>query len=155
VFIDYGSGKGRALLLASDYPFHKIVGIEYVPSLHEVAESNCRTYHSDRQQCRAFELHCVDAAAYPLPAEPVFLFLSNPFGEELMTRVTHNVSQSLRENPRPFIVVYFNPQLPWVWDAVEQLQRAPIRQPKWPFRRPSYAEPSVLVWATPDALGTT
>src|SRR5580765_6779748 len=27
-FIDLGSGKGRALLMASDYPFRKIVGVE-------------------------------------------------------------------------------------------------------------------------------
>ena len=30
-FIDLGSGKGRALLMASDYPFLRIVGVELLP----------------------------------------------------------------------------------------------------------------------------
>ena len=31
VFIDLGSGKGRTLLMASDYPFRRIVGVELLP----------------------------------------------------------------------------------------------------------------------------
>src|SRR5712691_7133679 len=33
-FIDLGSGKGRVLLLASDYPFRQIVGVELLPALN-------------------------------------------------------------------------------------------------------------------------
>src|SRR5262249_8796002 len=33
-FVDYGSGKGKAMLLASNYPYAKIVGLEYAPTLH-------------------------------------------------------------------------------------------------------------------------
>src|SRR5262245_61303392 len=28
-FVDFGAGKGRALLLASEYPFAKIIGVEF------------------------------------------------------------------------------------------------------------------------------
>jgi hypothetical protein len=52
-FIDLGSGKGRVLLLASDYPFKKIVGIEYAPELEEAARENLRLYESPNQKCRA------------------------------------------------------------------------------------------------------
>jgi hypothetical protein len=37
VFIDLGSGKGRTLLMASDYPFRRIVGVELLPALHLAA----------------------------------------------------------------------------------------------------------------------
>ena len=37
-FVDIGSGKGRALLLASDYPFREIIGIELSPELDRVAQ---------------------------------------------------------------------------------------------------------------------
>src|SRR3984885_13557549 len=37
-FIDIGSGKGRALLMASQYPFRRILGIELLPVLHRVAK---------------------------------------------------------------------------------------------------------------------
>jgi hypothetical protein len=33
-FIDFGSGKGRALLLASEFPFRGIIGLEFAPELH-------------------------------------------------------------------------------------------------------------------------
>ena len=36
-FIDLGSGKGRTLLMASDYPFRRIMGVELLPSLNEIA----------------------------------------------------------------------------------------------------------------------
>jgi hypothetical protein len=37
VFLAYGSGKGKALLLASDYPFRRIIGVEYSEPLHRAA----------------------------------------------------------------------------------------------------------------------
>src|SRR5579863_4122649 len=41
-FIDFGSGKGRALLLASEFPFKRILGLEFAPELHTAAETNIR-----------------------------------------------------------------------------------------------------------------
>src|SRR5262245_38553083 len=35
VFVDLGSGKGRALLLASRYPFKRVIGVEISRVLHE------------------------------------------------------------------------------------------------------------------------
>lgn len=46
VFVDFGSGMGRALLLASDYPFRRIVGVEISPLLHEIALGNIEVYSS-------------------------------------------------------------------------------------------------------------
>jgi methylase of polypeptide subunit release factors len=39
-FIDLGSGKGRALVLALSYPFRRVVGVEFALELHRVAEAN-------------------------------------------------------------------------------------------------------------------
>src|ERR1017187_10137955 len=46
VFIDLGSGKGRTLLMASDYPFRRIVGVELLPALHRAAQENLSRYRS-------------------------------------------------------------------------------------------------------------
>ena len=58
IFIDLGSGKGRALLMASDYPFRRIVGVELLPQLHRAAQDNLTKYRSETQQCfcRAVDL---------------------------------------------------------------------------------------------------
>src|SRR5689334_23652607 len=33
-FVDIGSGKGRVLLMAAEYPFPHIIGVELLPELH-------------------------------------------------------------------------------------------------------------------------
>src|SRR5271166_1913671 len=55
VFIDLGSGKGRTLLIASDYPFRRIVGVDLLPELHQAAEENLSKYRSESQKCFALE----------------------------------------------------------------------------------------------------
>jgi histone methylation protein DOT1 len=47
-FVDLGSGKGRVLLMASDYPFKRIIGVEFMPELHRVAQENIRKYTEHR-----------------------------------------------------------------------------------------------------------
>lgn len=44
VFVDFGSGKGRTLLLASHYPFQLIVGVDISPTLCEIANDNIKRY---------------------------------------------------------------------------------------------------------------
>ena len=39
-FIDLGCGKGRALLIAAQFPFRQVRGVEFAPALHAVAEKN-------------------------------------------------------------------------------------------------------------------
>src|SRR5579871_4721776 len=63
-FIDLGSGKGRTLLMASDYPFHRIVGVELLPSLHKIAQENVSRYKSESQRCFALESVCADATSF-------------------------------------------------------------------------------------------
>jgi len=59
-FIDLGSGKGRTLLMASDYPFHRILGVELLPSLHRIAQENLRQYKSESQKCFTLDSICCD-----------------------------------------------------------------------------------------------
>ena len=110
-FIDLGSGKGRTLLMASDYPFRRIIGVELLPSLHYIALENVRQYKSQSQKCFALESICADATAFPLPTDPLVIFLFNPFPESGMRQVVANLEQSLREHPRPVFVLYHNPLL--------------------------------------------
>jgi hypothetical protein len=110
-FVDLGSGKGRTLLMASDYPFRRIIGVELLPSLHQIAQENVRQYKSASQKCFALESICADATDFPLPEEPLVIFLFNPFPESGMRQVVANLEQSLRAHPRPVFVLYHNPLL--------------------------------------------
>lgn len=108
-FIDLGSGKGRTLLMASDYPFRRVVGVELLPALHRIALENLAQYKNESQKCLALEALCGDAAEYPLPSEPLLMYLFNPFPESVLRRVLTNLEQSLLEHPRPVYVLYHNP----------------------------------------------
>jgi len=110
-FIDLGSGKGRTLLLASDYPFRRIVGVELLPALHQIALENLQKYRNESQRCFALESICADATAFPFPAEPTLLYLFNPFPESGLRCMLANLEQSLQQNPRPVYVLYHNPLL--------------------------------------------
>jgi hypothetical protein len=109
IFLDLGSGKGRTLLMASAYPFCRIVGVELLPALHETAVENLRSYRSESQQCFALESICADATEFSFHAEPTVLYLFNPFPEAGLRRVIANLEQSLRANPRQVYVLYHNP----------------------------------------------
>jgi hypothetical protein len=111
IFIDLGSGKGRTLLMASDYPFRRIIGVELLPALHRTAHDNLSTYTNEAQKCFALETICADATEFAFPAEPTVLFLFNPFPESGLRRVVANLEQSLREDPRAVYVLYHNPLL--------------------------------------------
>ena len=113
-FLDLGSGKGRTLLMASDYPFRRIVGVELLSSLHEIAQNNIAQYKSETQKCFALETICGDAGDFVFPDEPLVVFLFNPFPESGLRRVVANLERSLSAHPRPVYVVYHNALLEYV-----------------------------------------
>jgi hypothetical protein len=74
-FIGLGSGKGRALLLAKNYPFKRIIGVEFAAELHSIALDNIAMAGDER-----FELINDDAAAFEFPGGPLLVYMFNPFG---------------------------------------------------------------------------
>jgi SAM-dependent methyltransferase len=122
-FIDLGSGKGRPLLMASDYPFRRIVGVELLPSLNEIAQQNLAQYHSESQKCFAIESICADATTFTLPDGALVIFLFNPFPESGLRRAMENLEKSLDAHPRPVYVIYHNPQLETVLNKTGRLKR--------------------------------
>jgi len=110
-FVDIGSGKGRTLLMASEYPFRRVLGVELLPELNSVAVENIRSFNSESQKCPAVESICQDAREFVFPPEPLLVYLFNPLTEAGLTQVVRNLEQSLRENPRSLAVLYHNPLL--------------------------------------------
>ena len=110
-FLDLGSGKGRTLLMASDYPFRRILGVELLPALDRIAQQNLRAYNNESQQCFSLQSLCADATTFLFPSEPLVVYLFNPFGESGLRRVLANLEHSLETQPRPVYVLYYNPLL--------------------------------------------
>ena len=121
-FIDFGSGKGRALLLAARSPFRKIIGVEYCAALNEVARRNLQTPDPERH-CGQIEIVECDAAIYPIPNEPLVLYFFNPFGERVMAQIARNLTESYRNSPRRIVVIYFTPYFAHLWEQTGFLER--------------------------------
>jgi hypothetical protein len=104
------------MALASEYPFRRIVGVDFAPDLHAACLANLATLRAPSQQC--FDLSAVrcDALDYALPAGPLALFLYNPFDEEVMAPLARNVTASHESDRRPIIVLYDTPQHAGPWE---------------------------------------
>src|SRR6266704_378556 len=74
-FVDLGSGKGRVLLMASDYPFQRILGVEFLPALHDTAKKNIEKYSSDHQRCKQIESIYMDARDFIFPTGPLMVYM--------------------------------------------------------------------------------
>lgn len=122
-FIDLGSGKGRALLMAADYPFRRIVGVECIPELHHAAQRNLAGYSSERQRCRQIDLLCMDARDFEFPPGPLVVYLFNPFAESTFIAVMERLRRSLLETPRPAFVAYRYIEFNFLLEQSDWLER--------------------------------
>jgi hypothetical protein len=108
-FVDYGAGKGRVLLLASEHPFAAIGGIEFAEELHDDATMNIAQFPRSRMKCRNVECVLEDASALgPPEGESVHSFF-NPFSREVFAEVLHNLVVSYRKRPRRLYLILVEP----------------------------------------------
>jgi SAM-dependent methyltransferase len=114
--VDFGCGKGRALLMAASCGFRKVIGVDYSPGLCKVAEKNIEIVRKRMNTGTQFEVVHADVRTYPIPDEVGVFFFFNPFGEELLVSTVARIEQSAIKNPRAVLVVYLNPQFPHAFD---------------------------------------
>jgi len=108
-FVDYGAGKGRVLLLASEHPFAAIGGIEFAEELHDDAVMNIAQYPRSRMQCRNVECVLEDASALGPPEGESVHYFFNPFSREVFAEVLHNLVVSYRKRPRRLYLILIDP----------------------------------------------
>lgn len=120
--IDIGSGKGRVMFLAAEYPFRRIVGVESVGELHTAAERNIARYRYRARRCPSIEAVHARAQDYAWPAEPLVLFFFNPFPADVMTQVMQRVARSLEQHPRPIWLILLFPELAPIIEATTTLR---------------------------------
>jgi hypothetical protein len=105
-FIDYGSGKGLALLVASLFPFRTILGVEFAADIHKIAEKNITRFQAPDQRCKDVHSIHADAAQWIPPVEPLVCFFYEPFDFPVFTRVIRNLEASYSLVPREIVLIY-------------------------------------------------
>ncbi len=107
VFLDYGSGKGRVLVVAGMYPFRRIIGVELAAELNAIAQENI--WRSQRHlRCKDIVTVTADATTYVVPPDVTIVFLFNPFVGEALNEVQRQLRASLENVPRKLTIIYMN-----------------------------------------------
>lgn len=105
-FIDYGCGKGRAVLEAARFPFARAIGVEFAPELVAIANRNRDIMAGKGALAAPVEFLCMDAGAYQPPADlDLVCFFYDPFDDAVMAPVVDR----LEALTQPVSVVYLEP----------------------------------------------
>lgn len=118
-FVDLGSGKGRALFVAAEFPFRLCIGVEFAQELHAIAVRNIATYQNARRRCPEIRSIHADASKFEFPMNPFVCFLNNPFNETLIGAVAQHIHESIRSAPRPCFIIYLHANHPKPFDSLE------------------------------------
>lgn len=114
-FLDIGCGKGRALAVASEYPFRRIVGVELSGALCEVARANAAKIGAP------IEIIEGDALAVPLPPGSLVIYLYNPFFDAFVRALARKIGD--RKSDEPLFLIYYNPVCAKAFDDCPALVR--------------------------------
>lgn len=108
-FVDLGSGKGRALLLAAQLGFKTVTGVEFSEELHRVAQKNLEAARGKWPNVERIKLVCGDASLFSPPPLPVVCYLYNPFGGGVMRKVIDTWVNAMAAHSLDVWIVYSNP----------------------------------------------
>ncbi len=138
-FVDIGCGKGRALLIAAQFPFRQLLGVELSTEFCEIARANAATAPADVDRISILNQ---DAADLAYPNVPIVIFLFNPFLAPGLRRVLKNLERQLRVSPRPVYLLYeMNPRYTKVLEAFPFLKE--ISDTSYPFSSEDAASDSM------------
>ncbi len=104
VFVDYGAGMGRVMILAATEPFKRVLGIEHSAELTGIARVNIENARP-KFKCRDVEIVEGDAAVYQLPGDTSVIYFNNSFFGALLERVLENIRALGARVPRPLLLV--------------------------------------------------
>jgi 16S rRNA G966 N2-methylase RsmD len=105
-FLDYGSGKGRAVIAAATLPFRRIIGIEISDRLLAIAKKNLATMKHRR--CNCVDLVLMEATQYAVPTDVNLIYFYNPFTGQILQRVVDNIYASYKQSLREIYIIFFN-----------------------------------------------
>lgn len=124
-FIDFGSGRGRVLLLASELGFRKVIGVEFDRNLHESARANIRAFRGQKRCKDVISVHG-RAEEFTMPPGDLVLYFFHAFGPSILERVLARAIYSYRQSPRRIRLVFFRHSHVRTLDGFSEFHRLPV-----------------------------
>lgn len=107
-FVDVGCGKGLALLLASEFDFQRMIGVEASRELAMIAQNNATRSRSSYGRDLPEIVH-ENAATFSFSDDPLVVYMYFNPTESLLKAIISSLDRSLAASPREAIVVYHIP----------------------------------------------
>ena len=136
VFVDIGSGKGQAVIVAAQLQFGRVIGVELAEALTVVARGNLERARA-HVRCPRVELITADAVEWPIPDDVSVIYMYCPFIGDAFTAVIERIFASFDARPRPLLLVY---GYPWEHNWLIRTGRVrvvDVTPATWP-RRPGW-----------------
>lgn len=108
-FVDVGAGKGRAMLLASELPFRRVIGVELSEDLARIAQRNISAWSRSAKPRTNIRVMHKDAVEFRWPRPPLLVYLNNPFDCELVERLAAQIVAAAQSGPGIADILYVNP----------------------------------------------
>jgi SAM-dependent methyltransferase len=108
-FVDVGAGKGRALLLAAELPFRKVIGVELSKDLARIAQKNVTLWKILARPRAKIRVVREDAAEFRWPRTPLLVYLNNPFDCALLELLASRIAAAAASGPGLVDLLYVNP----------------------------------------------
>lgn len=104
LFIDYGSGKGAALIHASDMGFKQVYGVEFAKELNDISVENITKLGLEN-------IHSLyqDATTFVPPIDTTVIYFFNPFDAVVMEKVVENILAKKSFFKESVYVIYGRP----------------------------------------------
>jgi SAM-dependent methyltransferase len=136
-FVDVGAGKGRALHLAAELPFSKIIGVEISDALARIAQGNATLWKRLARPQARIRVMREDAAEFRWPRTPLLVYLNNPLDCALVELLASRLAAAAASGPGLVDLLYVNPacaetlirqgNFKLLWDAQIQMDEADQR----------------------------
>ena len=110
VFVDYGSGKGRVLMMAARRPFARVVGIEFSAELCDVARRNVDLFQAREKGTAPIDIVETDVRKYDYRHDETVFYFFHPFDEAILRATLDGIRASLEARPRRASLVYYLPK---------------------------------------------
>ncbi len=105
-FVDLGAGLGRACLLAAEYGFSRVIGVELAPELCAGARRNVASFRPSHGRATPVEILQMDVLEYCSRAEDDVIFMFRPFSGDFFRVVLDKIVARARAMAKPLTVIY-------------------------------------------------
>ena len=105
-FVDVGSGKGAAVMMAAEFPFRQLIGLELNTELVDIARKNIIQFNQRAPVSINPQWVEGDFFHWDLPRQPLLFFFNNPFPPDLSLQAIKHLDACLSDTRQTALLVF-------------------------------------------------